>query len=271
MNPMKKFKKMLLIVLGISIGLFLLIQIFLFFFQEKLIFFPTKLSGNHQYHFNQPFEEVRIPVESNVKLHGLFFKADSSKGLLFYLHGNAGSSDSWGAIAKTYTDLNYDIFILDYRGFGKSEGKIHSQEQFYKDVQLAYDYFKLKYKEDKIVIIGYSIGTAVAAKLASENNPKYLILQAPYYSLVDLMHSFYGFVPTYILKYKFETFNFVRNTKAPIIIFHGDQDRVIKYQASLKLKPLLKPNDQLIILEGEGHNGITDNKVYQKELKKILY
>ena len=99
---------------------------------------------------------------------------------MFYLHGNAGALDTWGDIAKVYTSLGYDIFILDYRGFGKSEGSIYSEEQFYKDVQAAYDVMRKEYPENKIVVEGYSIGTGPATILAATNHPKLLLLQAPY-------------------------------------------------------------------------------------------
>ena len=100
-------------------------------------------------------------------MNGVLFKADSSKGLIFYLHGNAGSINSWGEIAKTYTDLDHDVFILDYRGYGKSEGSITSQDQLFRDLQIVYDEVKKRYREDKVIVLGYSIGTAPAAKIAS--------------------------------------------------------------------------------------------------------
>ena len=190
--------------------------------------------------------------------------------MIFYLHGNAGSLRSWGEIAKTFTDLNYDVFMLDYRGYGKSEGNISSQNQLYKDVQIVYDNLKTKYDENKIIVLGYSIGTGLATKLASSNQPKLLILQAPYYSLTDLMKHDYPIIPTFILKYKLETNEYIGNCKMPIVIFHGDKDEVVYYKSSVKLKKLIKANDRLIILQGQGHNGITNNPNYIIEIKKIL-
>ena len=103
----------------------------LFFLQEKFIFFPEKLHKDFKFLFDQQFDEVNIRTKDNKLLHGLLFKANSSKGLIFYLHGNAGSLNSWGILAKRYTELNYDVFMLDYRGYGKSEGSIRSQQQFF--------------------------------------------------------------------------------------------------------------------------------------------
>lgn len=263
-------KKGILKVLIIGLSLYTIICILLYFYQEKLIFFPEKINKEIKFKFFQNFEEINLKTSDNITLSGILFKADTTKGLIFYLHGNAGSLKSWGEVAATYNSLNYDVFMLDYRGFGKSEGEINSQRQIFNDVQLAYDNMKNKYSENNIIVIGYSIGTGLAAKVASSNKPKLLILQAPYYSLTDLMKHTYSILPTFILKYKFETNKFIQNCKMPIIIFHGNQDEVIYYSSSLKLKELFKRNDTLITLEGQSHNGITDNRKYQDEIARIL-
>jgi uncharacterized protein len=249
---------------------YIIICVLLYFFQEKLIFFPEKLTKDHTFQFNQKFEELNFKTADDKLLNGILFKSDSSKGLIFYLHGNAGSIKSWGEIAQTYTSLNYDLFMLDYRGYGKSEGAISSEKQFYSDVQLTYDILKKKYAENKIIISGYSIGTGAATKLASTNNAKFLILQAPYYSLTDMMQHSYAIIPTFILKYKFKTNTFIQQCKMPVVIFHGNSDQVIYYNSSIKLKALFKETDTLITLENQGHNNMSENLLYQTELQKIL-
>jgi uncharacterized protein len=263
-------KKMILTILKVVAGIYIAICILLYFFQEKLIFFPEKIPKEYTFQFAGNFNELFFKTGDNKLLHGILFRSDSSKELIFYLHGNAGSLKNWGEVAKTYTDLGYDIFIPDYRGYGKSEGSISREKQFYTDVQQMYDSLKLSYNERKIIILGYSIGTGPAAKLASTNNSKLLILQAPYYSLKDLMRHTYSFIPTFILRYNFETNTFLKDCKMPIVIFHGDSDEVIYYGSSLKLKESFKNTDTLITLKAQGHNGITDNPDYQPALQKIL-
>jgi pimeloyl-ACP methyl ester carboxylesterase len=249
---------------------YILVCLLLFFFQERLIFFPEKLDSHYKFNFDQKFEEINLRTKDQKLLHGLLFSSDTSKGLIFYLHGNAGSLKSWGEAAKTYTDLEYDVFIVDYRGFGKSEGSITGQDQLYQDLQMAYDLMKSKYSEDKIIVLGYSVGTGPAAKIASTNKPRLLILQAPYYSMKDIMRKVYPIIPTFILKYTFETNQYLKNCNMPIVIFHGNQDEVIYYNSSIKLKEIIKKTDTLITLEGQSHNGMTDNPEYQTEIRKIL-
>lgn len=264
-------KKMVIKALIIVGALYIVVCVLLYFIQEKLIFYPQVLDKDYQFGFAQPFEELTIPTSDKSRLHGLLFKTDHSKGLIFYLHGNGGALDSWGEVARTYTALNYDVFLLDYRGYGKSNGVIYSQQQFFDDVQTAYDSLKTRYAEDRIVVLGYSIGTGAATKLASTNNPKLLILQAPYYSLTDMMRHTYPIIPPFILKYKFETNNYIKACRMPVVIFHGDRDEVIYYGSSLRLKTLFKKEDTLITLQGQIHNGITDNLDYKRELQRILF
>jgi alpha-beta hydrolase superfamily lysophospholipase len=242
----------------------------LYFNQEELIFFPTKLPTNYTFRFNSNFEERYITSPDGGNLHGVLFKTEAPAGLIFYLHGNTGALDVWGELANAYTSLNYDIFMLDYRGYGKSEGSISSEKQFHEDVQLAYETLKKDYPEEKIIILGYSIGTATAARLASVNHPKMLILQAPYYSLVDLAQKLYPMVPASIIKYKFKTHEYVDKIKAPVVLIHGDQDETVYYGSSLKLKQHLKPSDKLVTLKGQLHNGFTENPEYMDALRQVI-
>lgn len=267
---MASTKKIIYRTLKLLLIFYVLICVMLYLFQERLIFFPDKLEKNYKFPFAQAFDEINIKTKDGSVLNGLLFNADNAKGLIFYLHGNAGSLDSWGDVAKRYVDLHYKVFILDYRGYGKSEGKIESATQLFEDIQACYDQLKLQFHEDSIVVLGYSIGTGPAAYLAAANHPRLLILQAPYYSLEDMMRHTYPIIPSFLLKYNFETNKYLKNCKMPVAVFHGEQDEVIYYGSSLKLKSLFKTGDTLIILKGQGHNGITDNQDYIEAIQSIL-
>jgi len=269
-STMLTTKKVLFRTLKLLLIVYVLICIGLYFFQEKLLFFPDKLDKNYRFSFHQPFEEFNIKAKDRKLMNGLLFKADSAKGLVFYLHGNAGSLNSWGDVANRYTDLHYNVFILDYPGYGKSEGTIENKSQLLDGIQIAYDEMKKRFDEDSIIVLGYSVGTGLAAHLAATNHPKLLILQAPYYSLTDMMQHTYPIIPTFLLKYKFQTNEYLKECKMPVAIFHGDQDGVIYYGSSLKLKNEMKTGDTLITLKGQGHNGITDNPDYIAAIQTIL-
>lgn len=267
MQKIKVLFKKLIFIFG---SLYLIVIGLLYFNQESLFFHASKLDENHQFTFSNKPEEVRIKTSDTIHLHGLLFKAQKSKGLVFYLHGNTGTVETWGNIAPNYTNLGYDIFILDYRGFGKSEGEISSEKQLFSDISAAYNQLKKQYQEKNIIVTGYSIGSGMAAYLASKNHPKALILQAPYYCLEDLATDKFPIVPNFIVKYKIPTFEFIKKVKAPIYIFHGTEDYVIPYENATQLSVFLKPNDKLFTLENQGHLGVNDNETFLVKLKEIL-
>ncbi len=197
--------------------------------------------------------------------------ADSSKGLIFFLHGSGGNIERYKNIIPIYIDLNYDIFLLDYRGYGKSEGKIKSERQFFDDVNIAYTQMKSIYSEENIVVIVFSLGTVPAAKIASENNPKLLILEGGYYNPFESAKNRIPILPiSIIMKYKFETYKYIIDTKIPIAIFHGNKDDAVDFSNSVRLKQHLKPNDRVTILDGEGHHDFASNHQYIKEIKELL-
>lgn len=263
-------KKLLFGILILILTAYIMLCVGIYFYQEKIIFYPEKLPENYQFNFNGEFEEITVTTQDNKHLNSLLFKTQNSKGVIFYLHGNGGSIKEWGEVAKLYNSMNYDTFILDYRGYGKSEGKINSKNQLFSDVDLAYKTLLKRYPENKVVILGYSVGTGLASKLASEHYARLLILQAPYYSIEDEMGQKFSFLPKFLLKYNFENYKYLKNVECPVIIFHGDKDEVINYKASLKLKNEFKKGDSLITLKGQHHNGITDNLDYQSSIKMIL-
>ena len=265
-----KIKKALTRLAITLVVLYTLVCVFAYFFQEKMIFIPEKLAANQAFEFTVKFHEKNYKMQDGTHINTLLFKADSSKGCVFYVHGNAGSLKGWGKISSLYTALGYDLFIMDFRGFGKSEGEIYSEDIFYSDLKFLYEEIAKEYRNKKMIIIGYSIGTGPAAMLASTYNPCKLILKAPYYNLTDRVQYQYPFLPSFLLKYKFQTNEFVAQTTCPITIFHGDKDEVIYYGSSLKLKEHLKKGDELVTITGFNHNGMNDEETYIHELKKIL-
>lgn len=263
-------KRPLLRLLSALLILYVVVCLFLYFFQEKIIFHPHKLDKNYIFHFDRPFREITTQGADGKKISNVLFKTDSSRGLVFYLHGNAGSAAHWEYTAGVFNNLHYDVWMHDYRGYGKSEGEIKSENQLHEDAKNAYKNALQLYPENKIIVIGYSIGTGIAARLASEHHPRQLVLQAPYYNLTDLMKNRFPVIPTFILKYKLKTNQYLSQCKMPVILIHGDADEVIYYGSSLKLKSLFKPADTLITLKGQTHTGFPSNEDYLNAIRKIL-
>lgn len=263
--------KNLLLIFLVLVVFYLLIISLVYFFQEKMIFLPQKLPQEYVFQY-EGLEERQIEMKDGTLLHALMFKAENSKGVVLYLHGNAGSLEGWGSVAETFTTLTYDVLVLDYRGYGKSEGTISGETQLHQDMQSVYENLKQEYPENQIIVLGHSIGAGMAARLAVTNRPKLLILQAPYYSLPDLAKNTppLNIFPGFLFKYKLETAKFLQETEVPVVVIHGDEDEVIYYGSSLKLQQEFKPGDTLITLRGFGHNNFLNSERYRLEIERVL-
>lgn len=261
-------KKIFLFTLLGLLGLYLGACAYYYFNQENMIFAPISLPENHEFKFENPFEEVFLMTPDNIQLNALYFKAENPKGVIYYLHGKSGNLKTWGQLAKTYTDLGYDFFLLDYRGFGKSEGKINSEEEFYADVQLGYDYLTKMYSENEIHLLGFSLGSGAATHLALNNHPKELILLAPYFQVDEKFKKDKFYLPKFLCKYEFPVDEMLPQVKIPVQIFYGDVDKIIDQEEVKALQSKLKPSDKWMELKNQGHNQIEKNPDYLREWVK---
>ena len=251
--------------------LYALIVLGIFVFQKYIIFQPKKLAAEFQFAFDQPFEELFLTTPDDEQLNALYFKTKlESKGLVIYFHGNADNLKRWGNYASDFTKRGYDVFILEYRGYGKSSGT-PDETKFYQDAQLAYDWAVKKYPPSQIIIYGRSLGSAVASHLAVDNDFHFLILETPFDNVETLfkMRSPGGFLPLTI-KSKFPNDEHLTKINQPIYIFLGTKDQVVPNHSTEKLRPLLKPSDQVIAIEGGGHKNLNTFEKYQTELDSIL-
>lgn len=242
----------------------------LYFFQEKLMFFPTSLEQDYEYHFSYPFEELFLETEKGATINAIHFKAKNSKGVILYFHGNAGDLSRWGSITEYFVEKNYDVLVMDYRTYGKSVGKL-SEAAFYKDAQFCYDYLLKHYSENEITLYGRSLGTGIASYLAAENSPKQLILETPYYSIEDVAkHRFPMFPVEKLLQYHFPTYKYLPNAKCPITIIHGTEDIVVPHISGKKLSELEIENLDFITVDGGEHNNLIEFQDYNKTIDSIL-
>ncbi len=268
-------KRFLVGILFLLVIAYLFICIQFYYKQDSLLFVPEKLEANHEFSFDSDFEENYIIAPDGTKLNSLLFKVNDPVGVVFYFSGQGGSLDWWGQYADQFNKMNYDVFMYDYRGFGKSEGSIESEEQFYQDAQIAYNFLLESFDEEEITILGTSMGSGAASWLAAQNNPERLILLSPYYSIPDAKNNFQPikwlrFIPSFLVKYKFKNYQNIENTKCPVIVMHGDADNVFYYGSSLKLKEHFKSSDRLITIEGGPHHIHHENPQVHSELEKIL-
>ncbi len=239
--------------------------------QDRLIFFPEKLPRDYQFSFNTPFQEIFLKTEDHAEIHALHFRAKAPRGIILYFHGNAGSLRSWGYLAEDYLRYNYDVFMVDYRGFGKSTGT-RTEAALHQDAQITYNYLIKQYSEDKIIVFGRSIGTGLAVPVAAQNNPKLLILETPFFNFKEVVKTHYPFLPVaLLLKYTFRSDEYIQKVKCPISIFHGTSDGIVPYSSGEKLAQLAGQDQaKLIAIPNGGHNDLSNFRPYQQALAHIL-
>ncbi len=241
----------------------------MFNFREKLLFDNEILPDDYQFKSDFQFEELNFHPDKHSKLNALWFKSENPKGIIFYNHGNAGTLQRWQELAPDFLQHNYDYFVYDYRTYGKSRGKL-SEKILFDDSLFLYDQLKNIYKEEQIIVYGRSLGTGIAAHTTMMRNPKCLILETPYYSLYDLIRNNYKWVPKFIINYHLRTDLFLPKIDCPVYIFHGTEDEIVDYHLAEKLKPLLKPGDEFITIEGGKHSGLRHFPQYKEKIKEIL-
>lgn len=261
---MRKFKKIIFAILG----LYLLLVVSLYFFQEALIFLPTHLEQDYRYEFNDEVKELNLK-SGDITLNGLHFKVKNPKGIILYFHGNAGDLSRWGEVVQPLLKFNYDIIVMDYRGYGKSKGEF-SEAGMHHDAQLFYEYAKGQFNENEIILYGRSLGSAFATSLASNNNPSKLILETPFYSIRSVAKQRFPFLPVdWLLKYDFETHKLARAVTCPTLVLLSKNDEVVGYETGLKLAQQFN-SAQTISIEEAGHNNQAQFETYWNGLSAFL-
>ncbi len=263
-------RKMIKILLILAI-IYFITAFILYFIQEKIVFQGVDLPDSHVYDLPQKFEEVTLKTDKSTSINALHFKVENPKGVILYFHGNRGNLERWGNITRYFTVFNYDVFVMDYRNYGKSKGTFN-EELMYGDAQFCYNYIKKQYPENKITIYGRSLGCTFAIKTASQNKPKQLILEAPFYSLSDVAKYHYPFMPFgFLLKYKFESYKFIGEISCKTTFFHGTDDNVVPYSSGKKLfKKAPQEYASFISIKNGTHHNLSEFAIYEKTIFELL-
>jgi len=241
-----------------------------YFLQEKLIFKPEKLRQDFEFKYDIPFKELFFDIEPGVRINGLHFFREDPKGIILYLHGNTRSIKGWARYARDFYRYDYDVVLVDYRGFGKSTGK-RSEREMLRDIQFVYETLSRQYPEHHILVYGRSIGSGFAAKIAADNKPRYLILDAPYYSFLKVVERFIPVLPVkLVLRYHLRTDKWIRHVNCHTYIIHGTKDWLIPIRQSERLQKLNPHKITLIRIAGGGHNNLPTFPEYHNFVRDIL-
>ena len=255
------WRRMILWIVLIAGGLFVTFVGFLVVFQVRMIFAPTRELSATPASMALPFEDVSIAVEPGVTVHGWYLPAngstvdaENSKTVLFF-HGNAGNISHRLETARFLVELGASVLLLDYRGYGRSEGS-PSEDGLYADAGAAYEWLSREknLSADDIVLFGRSLGGAVAVELASRQPCGGVIVESSFTSLVDMGRRLYPYVPVgTVLRYRFDSAAKMGQLRCPVLVAHSPDDELIPYDMGKKLYEVAPQPKQFVEIYG-GHN-----------------
>jgi len=248
----------------------LTISTVLYFFQDQIIFHAEKLPQNYKFSFNRKFKEINLQTDDSNSLNGILFTVNQPKGLILFFHNHSGNIEHWSRSAIFFNNFNYDVLLMDYRGYGKSTGKYNEQVMF-SDALLWYNYAKNIYDENLITIYGRGIGATFATYIASLNNPKQLLLESPLYNMFVTAKVLYPYLPNRLIsKYKFDTAAYITEVNCKIYIFHGEGNELVNFKNGKMLYDLVADRAELILISDGNHYNLISNETYLNKIREIL-
>jgi pimeloyl-ACP methyl ester carboxylesterase len=232
----------------------------LWFRQERLLFEPTVLPHDQALSTDPDVHESTIEVPG-AKLSAVQLRLPQPRGVMFFLHGNSGNLLDCMGDLDAFREVNFDVVMFDYRGYGKSTGCIASEEQLRSDVRRVWDHYAAQYEGKRVVIAGQSLGTALAAGLGAElcaagRAPSLTLLVSPYSSMRALADELYPWVPRQVLRYPLHTAEHAARLSGPLMLVHGDKDELIGIHHSEMLCSAV-PQAQLLRVEGAAEHSIS--------------
>jgi hypothetical protein len=241
--------------------------------QEKLLFEPTPLDPDQKLCDDEDVGERWVDVPG-ARLSCVQLKRPAPRGVVFFLHGNSGNLRDCLVDLDAFREINFDFVAFDYRGYGKSSGRIESEEQLRADVRAVWAAYVSQYDGKRVVIAGQSLGTALAAGLgahlcAGGRAPDLTLLVSPYSSMRALAEELYPWVPGRVLRYPLQTAQDASRLKGPLMLVHGDKDELIGIHHSRALATAV-PAATLHCLEGAGHGDVHKHPGFRSMLAGAL-
>ena len=231
-------------------GLFFIVR----YLEAVSVFFPNRIMAVNPQVLRLPWEDVYFKTHDGVKLNGWFFKNPTAQSTLLFAHGNAGNISDRLLKIKFFYDLGLNVFIFDYRGYGKSEGRA-SEAGIYVDAQSAYDYLQSRpdVNRKRLILYGASLGGAVVIDLATHASAAFLVVESSITSAQDMVRIYYPFVPSFFLSLKLDSINKVKLLELPKLFIHSPDDDVVPFGIGRKLFEAAREPKEFLTVHG-GHN-----------------
>lgn len=269
---MRILQTLLWILIGLAIG-YGVILLLMYLMQSQIMYHPQKEILATPSALGLHYEDVHFQSEDGTDLHGWFVPTDSSDVTVLYIHGNAGNISGRLETIQLLHDIGVNVFIFDYRGYGKSGGQ-PTEKGVYSDAEAAWNYLS-NYKEiasENIVVMGRSLGGSIAAWLAARKNPIAAVIESTFISAAELGADLYPWLPVgLLLKHEYNTLENLEAIEAPLFMAHSQDDEVVPFIHGQTLFELVKEPKTFIELKGSHASGFLEaGEKYRNALEVFL-
>lgn len=255
------------------VSIVLLMNIAMFFFQPGMVFFPYRSMNETPADWGLEYEDVFFRTSDSIQLHGWYIPHHNAKQTLLFFHGNAGNISHRGDSVKIFHRLGLNVFIPDYRGYGKSEGK-PGESGLYEDAHSAWHYLLSArgLQRENIIIYGRSLGGAVATKLAADVQPGALILESAFSSARDMARTLLpGLSRVVFLRFNFDNETRIKQVHCPLLVMHSPDDEIIPFKLGQKVFLVANKPKKFIPLQGNHNEGFLQSQPdYERHLEKFI-
>ncbi len=257
-------------ILMIVPAIYLVLLLLLFIFQRSLMYFPAPLDDFQRQH-HLPFEEISIMSEDGLEIKSWIAKKEPDKKTIVFFHGNAGNAAHRIPMLKEFFRAGHTVVLAEYRGYGDNPGK-PSENGIISDAERLMEYVIAQGTAvEDIVLMGRSLGTGPSTNLATKYDVAALILVSPFSSFPDVAASTYPYFPVrFLMKDKFDSKSIIKNIKAPVLMFHGEFDRIIPLHFGEALFEAANEPKQFERILMRGHNNLDMEAINNKILEFIL-
>jgi fermentation-respiration switch protein FrsA (DUF1100 family) len=255
---------------------YVLLIVILYSFQERMVFLaglPGRTLEATPQDAGFDYADVSLETGDGISLHGWYVYAPDARGTVLFLHGNAGNISHRLDSIAVFHELGLDTLIIDYRGYGQSQGK-PSEDGTYRDAEAAWEYLVTQRRIDpgRIIVFGRSIGGGVAAWLATKRQPAALIVESSFTSVVDMAVHLYPFLPARLIsRLRYPVADYVASAACPVLIVHSRDDEIIPYDMGRMLYERAPAPKAFVELRGDHNYGfVLSRDHYLQGLAKFV-
>ena len=252
---------------------FVFIFFYLKYFERSGIYYPEKDFIFTPDDYRLEYEDIFFVSEDNLRLNGWFIPAEAPRATILFSHGNAGNMSHRLQIIEIFHRLNLNVFIYDYRGYGKSQG-VPSEQGLYRDVQAAYRYLTEQRKLDaaSLVIFGKSIGANVAIDLASRVEAGLFISDSGFTSAYEMGRRLFPYLPVkFLISIKYDALSKIKDITIPKLIIHSQEDEIVPFRMGQRLFEAAAEPKEFYPMKGTHNEAIIEfEKEYYSKLDNFL-